>query len=164
MLIGQVKKRDLVLTNFSIKLIGTSLSKRMRLARTDKLEGKIRQEHVILHLGFLCSLNVISNPLKKLNSECYPIEDFNITVMNSLLLKDRQSVININRQKISQSFSNIPKTTSMNSHARQWQLHQFLEGKDGNSPLSSHYDTVRFLKIIYSRLKIGLKEDRIIHL
>jgi hypothetical protein len=158
LVIGQAQKNNAIITNFSLKMFGTSLSlrKTVKSSQYQQLEGRVRQEHVILHLGHLCSLNIISNPLKKLDPTEYPIEDFTITVMNNPLLQGRNPIMILSRKDISQLSSEIPETTSINSYSRKWQLSEFLQGRDGNSSLESHRHTVKLLDMIYSHLKTQL--------
>lgn len=155
-LIGQMRKNGNVLTNFSIKLFGTSLSLRRQTSRTQKLEGKVRQEHMILHLGHLASVTLTSLPLQKLAPAAYSTEDFAITILNSPLLRNHKPIQTFNRSEISQVFPEISEGASMNSYARQWQLRSFLRGKDGNSSLESHANTAEMLHRIYSQIKAQL--------
>ena len=157
-IIGQAQKNSAVMTNFSLKMFGTSLSIRKAVKRSpcQNLEGRIRQEHVILHLGHLCSIHIISNPLKKLDPLGYPVEDFTITVMNNPLLQSRKPIMIFSRKDISQIFPEISETASLNSHSRKWQLSEFLQGRNGNSSLGSHRNTVKLLDIVYSHLKAQL--------
>jgi hypothetical protein len=159
MLIGQLMGNNSVLTNFSLKLFGTSISKRINLESvplTEQIEGRLRQESVIIHLGFLCSIHICSKPLKKLDLDSYNVEDFNITVLNHPLLKNRASVITLDQEKLSKLSSSIPETLSMNVHARQTQLANFLEEKDACSTFHSHLNTVELLNSIYCKVKENL--------
>lgn len=157
LIIGQLRQSNRVLVNFSLKLLGTSLSLRKTGMHSKKhVEGRTRQEHVIIHLGPLCSLNIVSNPLKKLKPSEHLHENFTITVMNSPLIPNRESVLFLNREEISQLFPHISPTTSLNKYARKWQLVEFLQGRDGHSSLKSHQKTINFLHRIYSEMKTQL--------
>jgi hypothetical protein len=153
LLMGQMQNKGRTWTQFSLKLLGTSVSMREEKSFLPFLKGKIRQEHVILHLGHLCSLQVRSNPLKKLNPSRYPLEDFNITILHNPLLKGREPIVTIGRKELSQLFPEIPQNSSFNSYARQWQLREFLQRRTGNSSFSSHRNTISFLHTIYSQQK-----------
>lgn len=151
LLIGQAKKNDRTITNFGVNLFGTSLSMRKNMNHNlyANLEGRIRQEQVVLHLGHFCSVCINSMPLKKLDSSSYPIEDFTITVMNHPLIQHKKPVIQLDRKKISELYPEIPNNSSVNGYARTWQLNEFLNGRDGNSPFESHRKTVCLLNTIY---------------
>ena len=151
LMIGQSLKEGRAMVNFSMQLFGTSVSRRRSIEGGAKLEGRLRQEKVTLHFGHLCSIHVSSQPFKKLKDS--PYEDFSVTIMNSPLLKGKQAVIRLDRKQISEMFPELPLEVTMNSFARQWQLSEFLEGRDGNSPLGSHRDTVAMLQKIYSTLR-----------
>ena len=131
-MIGQSLKEDTqFLTNFSMKLLGTSLSLRCQEESSPKLNGRLRQEKITLHFGHLSSIHIDSFPYKKLRPEEFPAEDFSITIMNSPLLKDKKTLMTLNRKDISQIFSHLPLKASLNGFARQWQLEEFLERRDG---------------------------------
>jgi predicted dehydrogenase len=153
LMIGQAFKERAVMTNFSMKLFGTSVSARRSRETSLKLEGRIRQEKIILHFGHLSSIHLSSIAHRKLSPQEFPVEDFSITIMNSPLLKGQKPLVVLNRTDISQIFPQLPLTASMNSFARQWQLEEFLEGRDGNSPLSSHRSTMEMLHKIYNLLE-----------
>lgn len=149
---GQVLKGKRVVTNFSVRLFGTSLSLRQKRLRSVELPGRARQEHVILHLGHQCSIHLSSSPLKKLYPDRHPIENFDITVMNGPLVVKREPLIKIDREKISAIFPELPRTVSMNGYARKWQLTEFLNGKDGNSSFETHRNTVQLIDSIYTTI------------
>lgn len=153
MVIGQLKKNDFPLTNFSIKLLGTSLSLRQSDRLSNKIEGKIRQEKIILHIGHLCSIHIESFPFKKINSDKYPIEDFLITIMNSPLLNKYKPIIKLDRRKISKLYSDVPMSSSLNTFSRQSQLASFLNNQDCNSSFESHKNTINLLHMIYKDIK-----------
>jgi len=153
MMIGQGTREGRVATHFSLKLFGTSVSARVQKESTPKLKGRLRQESVILHFGHLCSIHVRSHPFQKLWPEVNSIEDFSITVMHSPLLSDRKRILTITRSDLSEMYEQLPLSTSMNTFARQFQLTEFLAGRDGNSSLASHRETVAMLQEIYSLLK-----------
>lgn len=152
LLIGQAEQNEKLITHFSLKLLNTSLSRRRNFTYSPEAEWRMRQEHVIIHLGYLASVQVRSNPLKKLSPETCLEDDFNILAMHSPLLNKRRPFIQIRRPDLSKSFSFLPKAASLNKFAREWQLKEFLEGRDGNSPLSSHWETMRLIQQIYSRM------------
>lgn len=155
LLIGQAKKEGQLLTNFSIKLKNTSVSKRTCTTPSLESSWRMRQEHIIMHLGFLASVNVICNPLNKLDPQSYPIEDFNLTIMHSPLLAKRDPIVRVTREDISTIFPSIAKMASLNKHAREWQLKEFLYGRDGNSSVASHRHSVQLLDLIYSQIHSG---------
>jgi predicted dehydrogenase len=146
--IGQAKNRGKLLSNFSVQLENTSLSKRTSPAPSQEAKWRMRQEHVIIHLGYLASIHISCNPLTKLDPDHYPVEDFNIVIMHSPLLKERQPIIKMTRDDIA---ALIPHR-SLNQYAREWQLKEFLHGRDGNSSLKSHENTMKLLHLIYSQI------------
>jgi len=150
LMIGQAFSQTTVKTLFSVKLFGTSVSTRRSKETNAKLEGRVRQEKITLHFGHLSSIHLSSIAYKKLIPQ--EIEDFTITVMSSPILKKQHPLITLDRKDFSQIFLQLPLTASMNTFARQWQLEEFLEGRDGNSPLSSHRNTVAMLQRIYQTL------------
>lgn len=145
LMIGQTFFQGSPVTNFGLKLFGTSVSMRRQFDLKVKLEGRIKQEQVIIHLGHLASIHIRSLPLAKISPSEHPIEDFSITIMNSPLVKNRPPIIQLKREDFS-----TPSKRRMNSVARQWQLEEFIMGRDGNSPLESHRKTVQLLNEIYS--------------
>ena len=153
MMIGQATKEGRVATNFSLKLFGTSVSARVHKESKPKLEGRLRQESVILHFGHLCSIHVRSNPFQRLWPEAHPTEDFSITILHSPLLADRERIMTLNRSDLSEIYEQLPLSISMNTVARQFQLTEFLARRDGNSSLASHRETVAMLHEIYRLLK-----------
>ncbi len=152
LMIGQSLKEDSVVTNFSLKLCGTSMSTRQDTECTPKLKGRIRQENVILHFGHHCSIHIQSLATKKLEPLDHSIEHFNITILNSPFLQNRDRVIHVDREMISKIFPFLSLSTSMNTYARQFQLEEFLSKRDGNSSLPSHRDTVSMLQTLYRLL------------
>lgn len=89
MMIGQLKQKNRALSNFCLKMFGTSLCLRKDSKINATFDTRVRQENVIIHLGPLCSIHISSNPLKKLDPQKFPQEHFNITIMNSPLVPDR---------------------------------------------------------------------------
>lgn len=162
MMIGQLKQKNRVLSNFSLKMFGTSLCLRKDARINPKFDTRVRQENVIIHLGPLCSIHISSQPLKKLEPQKFLKEDFNITIMNSPLLPERDSIIMLNRTEISELFPQLCLTESINSYARKWQLCEFLCRRDGNSSISSHKESVKLLQAIYSTLKEQLIYQKVL--
>jgi len=162
MLMGQVRQKGTVLTNFSLKLFGTSLSLRDKnnLQHAERLFGKTRQEYLFLHMGHLCSLSLISTPLRQLRPKEYFLESFDVTVMNSPFLHSREPLITLNREAFSTLFPGISLAHSMGTFARHWQLEEFLQGRDGHSSLESHYKTVQLLHLLYTQIKIDFLRNQ----
>ncbi len=162
LLIGQAKKRGQLLSNFSVKLINTSVSKRISSTPSVEAKWRARQEHVIVHIGHLASAHVTCNPLKKFDSQAYPTEDFTILIMHSPLLVHRKPIIQMTREDLFDMAPFIERTASLNQCAREWQLKEFLHGRDGNSSLQSHRNTMHLLNLIYSQIRSEriLQNDR----
>ena len=153
LMIGDAFSEGIGKTHFAMKLFGTSLSNRCSEETTSKLEGRIRQEKITLHFGHLSSVHIQSIAYKKFLPHEYPVEEFSVTIMNSPLLKGAQPLIRLHREDFSALFPELPLTASMNTFSRRWQLKEFLEGRDGNSPLISHRDTMKLLHNIYTLLR-----------
>lgn len=151
-LIGQAKIRERLLTSFSMQLENTSVSKRTCDTPSQEAKWRMRQEHVLIHLGHLASIHISCIPFKKLDPNSYPIEDFNIVIMHSPLLTNRQPMITMTREAIPILPHNLQNTGSLNQYAREWQLREFLNGRNGNSLLTSHRNTVQLLDLIYSEI------------
>ncbi len=146
MLIGQMLQEGRVATNFSLKMLGTSLSMRSGLERGEKLPGKIRQESVILHFGHLLSIQISSTQFQRIDPTGYPEENFTITVLRNPLLREK-GVEQIIRSQITSD------PESLNTAARKRQLCDFLSGGNGNSPLENHLETMRMTNKIYAELQ-----------
>lgn len=151
LIIGQMQNP--VYTNFSLRLLTTSASLRKANQDTSNLEGRIRQEQVIIHLGHLCSVQISSNPFNKLSPDEHPNEHFDITIINSPIVKHQKPFIKLTRSDLSHLFPLISETASLNKLARKWQLKEFLKGNDGNSSFATHRNTVKMLHAIYSEMK-----------
>lgn len=139
--IGQLKCEGMVSTNFSLKLLGTTLSTRSKVAREEKLPGRIRQEIVILHFGHLMSIQINSTQLKRIDSCRFSNEQFEITILRNPLVGG-SGVERIQREDITE------ERCSLNTAARQWQLSDFLQGGDGCSSLESHRTTMDLIESI----------------
>ena len=135
-----------------MQLENTSVSKRTCDTPSQEAKWRMRQEHVIIHLGHLASIHISCNPFKKLDPDGHPIEDFNIVIMHSPFLANRQPIIKMAREDISIMSPHLKKTSSLNQYAREWQLREFLHGREGNSSLTSHRNTVQLLDLIYSEV------------
>ncbi len=151
-LIGQAKIRKRLGTYFAMQLENTSVSQRTCDAPSSEASWRMRQEQVIIHVGHLASIHVSCNPFKKLDPNRHPVEDFNITIMHSPLLTHRQPILKMTREDIPLLPASLKKG-SLNQHARECQLREFLHGRDGNSSLQSHRYTVQLLDRIYSEIK-----------
>lgn len=154
LLMGQVQAEGKNITNFSVRLFGTSLALRKTRERADdsRLPGRLRQEYVTIHLGHHCSIHIVSMPLHKLKSSEYEEEHFDIFVMNSPKICDADRIIKLDRKDLSSLFPELPEKASLNGYAGKWQLKEFLEGRDGNSSFTSHQNTVEFIDRIYSKI------------
>ena len=137
---------------YSLKLMGTSVSKRKSFTREEKLEGRMRQERVILHFGHLASIHIESLPFKKVAPKSYPYENFSITVITNPLLEDKSPLI-IQRPDLSRLYPQLPLDQSLNKFAKRWQLFEFLMRQAGNSSLASHRYTVKRLTQIYQKIR-----------
>ncbi len=150
LVIGQDRLGRLV-TNYSLKILGTSLCLRDQATFSPELDGRIKQEHVIIHLGPLCSLHISAHPYHEIDPSVHSIENFTITVMTSPFISDMRPVIQLKREDLSTLFSELLHVTSLNEHGRQRQLLDFLQKRDGNSPLASHHATIEFLNNLFKR-------------
>jgi len=137
-------------TLFSLRLIGTSLSSRSPKKSLLKLDGKLRQETVTIHLGTLCSVHITSLPFNKIDPKGHPIENFDITIMTSPILEDEKTIIRLGREDF------FPPDSSLNREGRKRQLLSFLEGGDGASNILSHGDNIKMLDSIYALIKKDL--------
>ncbi len=164
MIVGQLKKNSAVITNFCIKLFHTSLTKRSWSELPENLyrgNGRIRQESLLIHLGHVSSISMHSNPYSKLDKKTENIEDFSIEFMNNEILLKRDPYIQIKRNDLSEIYPHLDLYESLNVTAREWQLTDFLNGGDGNSPIASHFYTIKFIDMIYQRIKKQLKPENI---
>ena len=141
MVIGQVKEGDRVCTNFSLKLLGTSLSTRKSEEHKEYLPGKIRQEFVLLHFGHLMSIQTASTQYKRVDAEKHPEEHFTLTIMQNPLITTTPLKI-FTRNDLSK------EPESLNTRSRQRQLQSFLDGEIDNSPLQDHRETMHLLEKI----------------
>lgn len=152
MLIGRLKKNNKSITNFSLNLIGTSVSKRREFIEPMDpylSSGRVRQEDFIVHLGHLCSIHLISIPFTKLANTQNNLKDFSISILNSPVVLDEPSII----YKQTEDFKTKDIKNSLNISARQKQLLSFINGGDGNSSLKSHKKSIYLLDTIYQKLK-----------
>jgi hypothetical protein len=152
-IIGQLQKDNNIYTNFSIKLLENTLSLR-KDSETPKNHyldsGRIRQENVIIHIGQLCSIHIISNPYEKLGQN--EKDEFVIEIMHNKYLTDREPIVCIDSHKLKEIYNDSSIGNKMNIKARENQLKEFLLGKNGNSQLESHKDSILFLDKIYKQL------------
>ncbi|MBN8827875.1 MAG: Gfo/Idh/MocA family oxidoreductase [Sphingobacteriia bacterium] len=156
MIMGQFKIGKEVITNYSLKLVERSVTKRswhILPENTYLKNGRIRQENVIIHLGPLSSIHVKSHPYSKLTNTKDLDEDFTIDIMNNQDLLNKDALIQLKRSDFSNIFPELSLKEKMNKKSRQWQLIDFLNGGDGNSRLESHEDTIKFLDKIYKNIK-----------
>lgn len=154
MAIGNVKKNSKIVTNFSIQLLETTASKRNwhELPENLYFMGRMRQESVIIHIGHLCSIHVKSHPISKL-VENNKIEDFSIDIIHNSNLINRDALVQIKRSDLSKFSEDLLETDSMNVKARNSQLIDFLNMRDGSSSLKSHKPTIQLLDAIYGQIK-----------
>lgn len=155
MIMGRFRRGQDIITNFSIKLLDNTVSSRswhQLPENTYRSNGRMRQESLICHVGPLCSVHVSNSPTPTVNSKQEKMENFTIDIMNNADLLGRGAHMHLKREDLSRLYANLPETEWMNIKAGAWQLLQFLEGKDGNSPLLSHRNTVRFLDLIYTKI------------
>jgi predicted dehydrogenase len=150
-LIGQVCRQGSVLTNFSIQLLGTSLSLRQSPVRGDEIEGRVRQEQVIVHMGPFCSVTLSSYSFKRCK-EGFPKEFFSATIFQSPLLTGKSLITTINQEDLATLIPDFDHNSTLNVRAKKWQLAEFLEGRDGCSSIQSHYHTIQLLHLIYSKI------------
>ena len=153
---GRFKNGDQVVTNFSLKLIELSVSTRNWhvLPENTYLEnGRMHQENIIIHLGPLCSIHIRINPYKAMSSMDYDIEDFTVDIMNNSKIVGKEAIISINRSDISKLYPNLLPSDSLNIKSRRWQLIEFLHGRQANSGIESHKDSIKFLDRIYCEIQ-----------
>ncbi len=155
-LIGQVRRLGAVVTNFSMQLLGTSLSSRQSSIREGTIEGRVRQEQITIHLGPFCSVAISGYSFKTLYAGL-PKDHFSTTIFQSPLLKGKVPMTVINRKDLCALTADLDPRTTLNSRAKQWQLDEFLQGRDGHSSLQSHQGTVKLLHLIYSKIKSQLQ-------
>lgn len=148
MLIGQSDHLQL-----SLMLRGTSLSLRDDTNFCSPLKGKVRQEQLTLHLGHFASIHISSYPYQKLKPQNHYPEHFSFIAMHSPLCQGIPSLVQINRVDLSTCYPQLPVDASMNRMARNWQLTQFLEGKEGRTTLKTHSKTIKFLDMIYKKIR-----------
>jgi len=148
LLIGQDRLNKMT-TNYSLKILGTSLCLRDQPTFSQELEGRVKQEYVIIHLGPFCSIHIRSNPYQEVDPVNHLTEDFTITILTSPFISDIRPIIHLNREDLSTLFSELVHVDSLNEQARHKQLLDFLQKGDGNSPLASHQSTVEFLSALF---------------
>lgn len=160
MAMGRLTHEGYVVTNFSLKLLNTSVSARniyQKIDRSQRLTskgGKLRQENVIIHVGQLCSIHLRSNPYHKLKP--HDTEDFSLDILNHSHILQKEPLIQLKRSDFSQIYPDLSETESMNKKARQWQLTDFLNGGHGNSHLTTHRTTIHLLDRIYKQRQESL--------
>jgi len=151
---GQLYNNQNLLSSFSLKLIQNSVSIRKtgyKHPNPHKQEGRLRQESINLHLSNFRSINIRSFPYSKLDNSRFKSEDFNIDIMtNPVLVNEKSLEIYENSYFVP---NNAPATYKHNIYSRQKQLSEFLDGRDGNSSISSHKKTVEIISKIYSIIK-----------
>jgi len=139
-------------TTISLTLLGNSLS--LRKSSKDNyykaLEGRLRQEKIIIHLGNICSIHINSLPLKKINNDKF--ENFDITILNHTSILNEKSIISLDRNDLSIINKDLPLNQSMNRNSRVWQLKKFLENKKTNSEYETHKESIKLLKKLNSAL------------
>lgn len=156
LIMGRFKRGEGVLTNFSLKLLDTTVSKRswhQLPADTYRSNGRMRQENLICHMGPLCSLYVSNLPSPASNAQREPIEDFSIDILNHTDLIGQSPSMRFKRPDLSRFYPDLLPTESMLAKAATLQTLEFLEGKDGKSHLLSHRSTVQFLDRVYRQIQ-----------
>lgn len=155
MTIGNVKKDSKVMTQFSVKLLETTASKRNwhELPENLYFMGRMRQENVIIHIGHLCSIHLKSHPISKLVKN-NKIEDFSIDIIHNSDLIQREALVQIRRSDISELSEGLLDVDSMNVKGRSSLLIDFLNMREGPSPLISHKQTIHLLNAIYRQIKM----------
>lgn len=155
---GQFKNEQKPITNFSLQLMQTSACNRAwhELPKNTYLHnGRMRQENLTLHVGTLCSIQVNSKSLFKSGNGSMA-EDFTIEVINNANLTEYPLYKKITREELSSLYPELALYDRLNSKSRQWQLLEYLQGRDGKSGLKSHGDSIKLIDNIYQKIRNNL--------
>lgn len=155
MIMGHLQKKQAVVTQFNLKLLDTTVSKRSWHAlpkNTYLHNGRLRQETLTIHMGPLSSIHISNLPIPTYVTPLDKREEFSITILNNEDLTRRPPHLRLKRSDLSRLFPQLPETDWLLIQAGQWQLSEFLEGRDGSSPFLSHENTVYFLDLIYQEI------------
>jgi len=150
---GRIMQHEQILTSFCLKMIENSLSirKNCKSSLNPYLgSGRIRQEHLIIHLGPLCSIHIQSHPYAKLDKNITD-EDFTVTIMNHPTLVEEESLIELRRADF--NGKDLTNDERFTIKARQEQLRLFFSGESAESSFASHKDSIALLSRIYTLIK-----------
>lgn len=159
---GRFRNANTVITNFSLKLLQSTMSQRSwnTLPENTYLgNGRVHQENLIIHIGPLCSLHIRINPYSKIAPDQYSIEDFTIDIMSNSDLLKVKPLQRYTREDISKLYPNLGISESMNIQSRASQLRSFLQGNDGGTSLADHKNSIEMLDRIYRKIQDNIYND-----
>lgn len=151
LIMGRFNYQKQVVTNFSLQMLEATATKRTSDKLPENLylnNGRMHLENVTIHIGPLCSIQIDVNHFIK-QAQDDGLEDFTVTIMRNPEFLKLPALSRLTRRDFSKLCSNLSDKESMNVKSRAWQLTEFLEGKDGNSSLDSHKDSVFLLDSIF---------------
>lgn len=138
---------------FSIKLLDSGFSLRNREdivnVKTRNI-GRLRQENVILHVGYTGSIHVRSLPIRKIDI-AHTMDNFEIYILKNNHEKRCPEVTCVTSEQL------IEQQLSLNRIARVGQLKDFLLNQSVISNISSHKNTVYLIDKLYDQLTLNAK-------
>jgi hypothetical protein len=162
MMMGQLRNNSYNVTNLNMRLLETTASMRewTHLPENTYIDnGRLRQENIIIHIGPICSIQVLcgSKGFKKTVDQ-NGVENFDIRIINNCKITGKPEYIAMDRQDLSSEFPDIKVTEKLNIYSRQKQLKEFFADRDGFSGFSSHEDSMILLTKIFNSLNVYQNE------